>query len=71
MCIRDSTYIVPEALSAVVRPGVRVTVPFGTGNRTRVGMVLAVSSGEMCIRDSTGTAGRDCLERCRNLAEKI
>ena len=40
------TYIVPEALSAAVRPGVRVMVPFGTGNRTRVGMVLAVSSGE-------------------------
>ena len=37
------TYTVPEALAAAVRPGVRVTVPFGAGNRTRVGMVLSVS----------------------------
>lgn len=36
------TYIVPDALSGL-RPGVRVTVPFGTGNRTRVAMVLAVT----------------------------
>ncbi|MBQ2669082.1 MAG: primosomal protein N', partial [Clostridia bacterium] len=37
------TYIVPESISASVRPGVRVTVPFGTGNRTRVAMVLDLS----------------------------
>lgn len=37
------TYTVPEALAGAVRPGVRVTVPFGAGNRTRVGMVLSVS----------------------------
>ena len=37
------TYIVPDALAASVRPGVRVTVPFGAGNRTRVAMVLDVS----------------------------
>jgi primosomal protein N' (replication factor Y) len=36
------TYTVPEALAGAVRPGVRVTVPFGAGNRTRVGMVLSV-----------------------------
>lgn len=37
------TYLVPEALCGAVRPGVRVTVPFGTGNRTRVAMVMALS----------------------------
>ena len=33
----------PQALEAAVRPGVRVTVPFGAGNRTRVAMVLSTS----------------------------
>lgn len=37
------TYSVPQALEAAVRPGVRVTVPFGAGNRTRVAMVLSTS----------------------------
>ena len=37
------TYIVPQELAAAVRPGVRVTVPFGTGNRTRVAMVLELT----------------------------
>ncbi|MGN0478830.1 MAG: DEAD/DEAH box helicase, partial [Hominenteromicrobium sp.] len=37
------TYIVPETLAPLVRPGMRVTVPFGSGNRTCVGMVLALS----------------------------
>ena len=33
----------PQALETAVRPGVRVTVPFGAGNRTRVAMVLSTS----------------------------
>ena len=37
------TYSVPQALETAVRPGVRVTVPFGAGNRTRVAMVLSTS----------------------------
>ncbi|MBO5253543.1 MAG: primosomal protein N', partial [Clostridia bacterium] len=44
------TYIVPHTLAAAVRPGVRVTVPFGTGNRTRVGMVLEL------VREAADTA---------------
>lgn len=40
------TYVVPDALRAAVHPGVRVMVPFGTGNRARVAMVLAVSEAE-------------------------
>ncbi len=35
------TYRVPQALAAKVCPGVRVTAPFGAGNRMRVGMVLS------------------------------
>lgn len=33
-------YLVPESLKESVRPGVRVTIPFSSGNRTREGLVL-------------------------------
>ncbi|MBD5149211.1 MAG: primosomal protein N' [Oscillibacter sp.] len=35
-------YLIPEKLLPKVRPGVRVTVPFGKGNKTSEGFVLAV-----------------------------
>lgn len=35
-------YLIPEALLPKVRPGVRVVVPFGKGNKTSEGFVLAV-----------------------------
>lgn len=37
------TYKVPEPLQGAVRPGVRVSVPFGAGNRERVGVVFSLS----------------------------
>lgn len=40
------TYRVPAALCAGVCPGVRVTAPFGAGNRTRVGMVMAIEDAD-------------------------
>ena len=36
-------YLLPEHLAETVRPGMRVAVPFGRGNRTCEGFVLAVS----------------------------
>ena len=36
-------YLVPDGME--VRPGMRVTVPFGRGNRRSEGMVLAVEPG--------------------------
>jgi len=39
-------YLIPEPLSGKVRPGVRVTVPFGRGNSSSEGIVLACGSGE-------------------------
>ena len=39
-------YLVPQSLSGQVQPGIRVTVPFGKGNRTSEGMVLALHYGE-------------------------
>jgi len=42
------SYLLPEQYAAVVRPGCRVMVPFGSGNRKRMGMVfsLAQEDGE-------------------------
>ncbi|MBE6908341.1 MAG: primosomal protein N' [Ruminococcaceae bacterium] len=41
------TYLVPEELAGGVQPGVRVTVPFGMGNRSTEGFVLETFQGEM------------------------
>lgn len=38
------TYIVPAELEDILKPGMRVTVPFGAGNRTRVAMVLGIDT---------------------------
>ena len=38
------SYLIPEGLDC--RPGMRVTVPFGRGNRQSEGVVLSVESGE-------------------------
>ncbi len=39
-------YLVPEPLLETAVPGVRVTVPFGRGNRTSEGIILARVQGE-------------------------
>ena len=39
-------YLVPEHLLDAAVPGVRVTVPFGRGNRTSEGIILARGEGE-------------------------
>ena len=39
-------YLIPEALLETALPGVRVTVPFGRGNRTSEGVILARTCGE-------------------------
>ena len=39
-------YLVPESLLDTAVPGVRVTVPFGRGNRESEGMILAQGTGE-------------------------
>ncbi len=40
-------YSVPSDLAGQVRPGCRVLVPFGSGNRKRQGMVLALETAEV------------------------
>ena len=44
-------YLIPAGLRDSVVPGVRVTVPFGRGNRRTEGMVLAVGSAEETDRE--------------------
>lgn len=39
---RPFTYQIPSVLEGSVRPGMRVMVPFGTGNQSRVGIVLSL-----------------------------
>ena len=39
-------YLVPEAMLETAVPGVRVMVPFGRGNRSSEGVVLARGTGE-------------------------
>ena len=39
-------YLVPPELLETAVPGVRVTVPFGRGNRTSEGIILARTPGE-------------------------
>ena len=39
-------YLVPEAMREAAVPGVRVTVPFGRGNRRSEGLILACGKGE-------------------------
>ena len=38
-------YTVPPELTQVLRPGMRVLVPFGAGNRRTEGLVLALEPG--------------------------
>lgn len=40
------SYSVPERLSGKICPGCRVLVPFGRGNRRRIGVVMKVSDGD-------------------------
>ncbi len=40
------TYLVPPELAQAVQPGVRVTIPFGQGNRSREGFVVEVTQDE-------------------------
>ncbi len=40
------SYIVPEELCDTLRAGMRVAVPFGRGNRSRIGLVFEITRGD-------------------------
>ena len=41
------TYLVPGALQSTLLPGMRVIVPFGSGNRRTEGIVLSLEDGQV------------------------
>lgn len=43
---RPYDYLLPEMLAQSARPGMRVLVPFGAGNRRTDGILLAITEGE-------------------------
>ena len=43
---RPYSYAVPKELEGKLQPGMRVLVPFGTGNRPSEGLVLSLEEGE-------------------------
>ena len=47
---RPYDYLIPPELDGLVRPGMRVAVPFGSGNRGTDGVVLSL--GERGTRPS-------------------
>ena len=50
------SYRVPASLADQLREGMRVLVPFGSGNRPRLGMVLTRSSGAPAAQTAGGKA---------------
>ena len=54
------TYRVPQGLQGQVAPGVRVSVPFGAGNRRRVGMVFSLTNqGGERVKDVESVLDRE------------
>ncbi|NMA24937.1 MAG: primosomal protein N' [Clostridiales bacterium] len=49
------TYKVPEALADKLAPGMRVSIPFGRGNRKSEGLVLSTSFKTIPLTDDNGT----------------
>ena len=71
------TYRIPPALREQVVPGVRVSVPFGAGNRRRVGLVFALSreGGERpkdvdSVLDRETALSRDMLDLARWMKDR-
>ncbi|MGN0687754.1 MAG: primosomal protein N' [Oscillospiraceae bacterium] len=40
------SYVIPDELRSAVQPGIRVAVPFGRGNKSRIGLVFDTSEGD-------------------------
>ncbi len=65
-------YEIPERLSADISAGVRVVVPFGKGNRKRVGLVFSVYRGSAeglkpirCAVDEEPVVSLELIDLCR------
>jgi primosomal protein N' (replication factor Y) len=72
-------YAVPEALSASLLPGVRVSVPFGRGNRREEGIIVALAEGSeykklKCVDSALDTSpvlSADMLKLAVHLRERL
>lgn len=71
------SYLIPDELLHLVRPGCRVVVPFGKGNTHRQGMVLSVGLGEndipykqiIRVIDEKPIIDKEMLELCKWMHE--
>jgi primosomal protein N' (replication factor Y) len=71
-------YLIPDELSGQVRPGMRVLVPFGNGNRKRQGMVFAVTEADSAeklkkvaaVLDKAPLLNCEMLGLCRYLKDR-
>lgn len=71
------SYLIPDELLSLVRPGCRVVVPFGKGNTHRQGMVLSVGLGEndipykqiIRVIDEKPIIDKEMLELCKWMHE--
>ena len=67
------SYEIPDSLREAVVPGVRVVVPFGRGNKKRIGLVFAVRTAEPSQRlkpvrsaaDEAPVINEELLRLCR------
>lgn len=67
------SYEIPDALRDCVVPGVRVVVPFGRGNKKRIGLVFAVHAADLSQRckpiryaaDSEPILNAEMLKLCK------
>ena len=51
---RPFTYFVPHECQPLAKPGCRVLVPFGSGSRTRQGIILSLTHGDEQGKDTKG-----------------
>ena len=70
------SYIIPEELHDTLRKGMRVAVPFGRGNRSRIGLVFEITRGDggklkslLYVVDEEPCIPEELLNLCRWLRD--
>ena len=73
------TYRIPENLKVAAQPGCRVFVPFGAGNRKRIGMIFSVADMPdkpsykdiLSVMDSAPVLGEELLKLCLYMHDNL
>lgn len=76
---RPYSYSVPAELKDAVKPGMRVLVPFGTGNRPSEGLILSLDEGEptrglkqiQTLLDESPVLNRDAVQLALWMRERF